>query len=325
MSLDGATSVIRFTPTANFNGTASFYYTVTDSATRQSTYGKVDVDVAAANDTPTATYSVTSVSTLSDNVSSSLGVINGLPWGPMRAGDLITSTAPPVQAIGSMLLGNTTVLLGILNDQACIGTGQNVTNQNWLVTGTSSVTWRRLENVTVYRINITPSDVETNVANLSLNVVDAPRFGTLVAGSQPGEWFYTRKSLHSAADAFFVEVADPNGAKSEIKVLIGNQNGAASVMQGTANNDTYIVDNEADQILESKYDYNIRGYIDQGGIDTVVQTIELSNYQYSWWYHQLSNFVENLTLAGDAVTGEGNSLDNYILGNAKNNRLLGDA
>ncbi|WP_276307456.1 calcium-binding protein [Thiopseudomonas denitrificans] len=78
----------------------------------------------------------------------------------------------------------------------------------------------------------------------------------------------------------------------------------ADLMVGGAGDDTYIVDNAGDLVVE----------LANEGIDTVKSSI---NYQ-------LTDHVENLTLTGQGnLTGEGNELDNVIIGNSGDNTLYG--
>ena len=80
----------------------------------------------------------------------------------------------------------------------------------------------------------------------------------------------------------------------------------ADLMQGGAGNDTYLVDNAGDTIVEAS----------GGGIDTV----------YASANHVLSANVEHLVLTGSAsVSGSGNALDNTITGNSGDNLLSGMA
>jgi Ca2+-binding RTX toxin-like protein len=76
-------------------------------------------------------------------------------------------------------------------------------------------------------------------------------------------------------------------------------------MSGGAGNDSYFVDSTSDVVIE----------LERKGIDRVQAT---TNYT-------LSQHVENLDLAGTAVVGIGNSLDNRITGNDLNNQLDGRA
>ena len=83
----------------------------------------------------------------------------------------------------------------------------------------------------------------------------------------------------------------------------------ADKMYGGAGNDTYYVDNTGDRT----YEYTHTG-VDDGGIDTVNTTFSLS----------LGVYLENLTLIGSAVTGNGNALDNVVTGNDLVNTLRGN-
>jgi len=93
-------------------------------------------------------------------------------------------------------------------------------------------------------------------------------------------------------------------------VLVGNtasnvlDGGAgADTMRGGRGDETYLVDNQADAILENAAE----------GVDTV-----LASASYA-----LSEHVENLTLVGGAATATGNALDNVLKGNASDNMLDG--
>ena len=93
--------------------------------------------------------------------------------------------------------------------------------------------------------------------------------------------------------------------------LIGNSrnnilNGAAGVdlLQGGLGNDTYVVDNAADQVVESV----------GAGTDRIASFVT----------EVLAPNVENLTLAGKAaIDGTGNAAANAMTGNTSNNKLFG--
>ncbi|EJT04928.1 Na-Ca exchanger/integrin-beta4 [Rhizobium sp. CCGE 510] len=84
----------------------------------------------------------------------------------------------------------------------------------------------------------------------------------------------------------------------------------ADIMFGGAGNDTYIVDNKDDKVVEDE----VAG-TDDGGRDHVVSSVDFD----------LSPFVEDLRLTGNAVIGTGNSLDNHLVGGQNSNVLHGGA
>ncbi|WP_310450657.1 calcium-binding protein [Sulfuritalea sp.] len=97
-----------------------------------------------------------------------------------------------------------------------------------------------------------------------------------------------------------------------VNTLTGNAgdnilDGAAGVdtMAGGAGDDTYLVDNVGDVVMENVSE----------GIDTVYSTV---NYT-------LGADVENLVLATGAISGTGNTLDNWLSGNSAANLLTGGA
>ncbi len=75
------------------------------------------------------------------------------------------------------------------------------------------------------------------------------------------------------------------------------------VMRGGLGNDTYYVNTAGDKVIETA----------RGGFDKVYSTIDYS----------LGQYVEHLTLEGNAVRGTGNALRNTIEGNGFNNILYG--
>lgn len=74
-------------------------------------------------------------------------------------------------------------------------------------------------------------------------------------------------------------------------------------MIGGLGNDVYVVINSTDVLVENLNE----------GVDTTQSAVS----------YTLSANIENLTLTGTALGGTGNTLDNYLLGNASNNTLNG--
>ena len=96
-----------------------------------------------------------------------------------------------------------------------------------------------------------------------------------------------------------------NGTGNALNNLLTG-NSAANILSGGAGDDTYLVDNAGDIVLEAASE----------GTDTV-----LSSVSYS-----LATSVESLVLTGaDNINGTGNDLANTITGNAGNNTIDGGA
>src|SRR5207248_607677 len=96
-----------------------------------------------------------------------------------------------------------------------------------------------------------------------------------------------------------------NATGNELNNIITG-NSAANILTGGAGNDTYIVQNTDDVVVENTDE----------GVDTVVSSVS----------YALSDNAENLTLTGTAnLNATGNELDNVITGNSGNNVLDGGA
>jgi Ca2+-binding RTX toxin-like protein len=78
----------------------------------------------------------------------------------------------------------------------------------------------------------------------------------------------------------------------------------ADWMSGGEDNDNYVVDNIGDKVLESV----------NAGSDVVESHL---------FHYTLPSNVEHLFLKGSAVEGNGNELDNFIIGNDMDNRISG--
>ncbi|MFM8467359.1 MAG: calcium-binding protein [Oxalobacteraceae bacterium] len=94
-------------------------------------------------------------------------------------------------------------------------------------------------------------------------------------------------------------------------VLAGSE--GVDTLWGGAGNDLYLIEDESDVVNESR---SASQAADAGGIDTVWSYID---------HYTLGAYIENLTLMGNAISGQGNALANTIIGNDLNNTLSGEA
>jgi Ca2+-binding RTX toxin-like protein len=94
--------------------------------------------------------------------------------------------------------------------------------------------------------------------------------------------------------------------------------GGADSMAGGYGNDTYVVDNTGDVIVEvddsASFTVGTKTYTLRGGVDTVRAAVS----------YTLTDRLENMTLIGtDNINATGNSLKNVLIGNTANNTLDG--
>ena len=106
--------------------------------------------------------------------------------------------------------------------------------------------------------------------------------------------------IENAIGSDFADVITGNAAANTLDGKTG-----ADVMAGAAGDDTYIVDNSSDSITEAA----------SAGTDSVQSSVAFT----------LPDNVEKLTLTGtSAINASGNSLNNTLTGNKKDNRIFGD-
>ena len=200
---------------------------------------------------------------------------------------------------------------GLYNGIAVIGAKNVVVDSNTIQGFTDTRSWISLDWVTNGQVtnNSANSFYVTNSTNVfqaaSVTIAQASDQGAAVIS----QWYASHPNVGSVGTYVpGVTVTGTTGADN----LVGaagsdtlNGVSGADTLTGGAGNDTYITDGKA-KIVEFA----------GGGVDTV-----LTSGSYT-----LATELENLTLTGTGnITGRGNALNNYILGNGGVNRLEGMA
>ena len=215
------------------------------------------------------------------------------------AGYASVASANPTAATLGIVDPANTLVVSIPADVGVI----SILNVQWEWFDINANAWVRIPGAT--SLSYTPREIDAIPAGSVLHAVaeytDAT--GTKIITSVDTAPLGREMVGTSLNDAFFGTAFQDvlyGGAGND--TLDGNAN--ADSMAGGTGNDTYVVDDTGDVVVEFAGE----------GIDTIQSAV-------SW---TLGDTVENLTLTGLAtIDGTGNALDNEIIGNGLNNILTG--
>ncbi len=218
---DAAAQVVRFTPAADFNGTASFNYTVQD-ATGRSAVATAVVEVVAVNDAPVVTRSA---------------VYRDAQWGDMvevaTQQEFGVSRAYSLPA-GAQMGAAVTDTTGIVPFNWTAGNanligfrGGYMFASAWVPYtgpggGPPMLGWQPVALPEANAGKLTVTDVDSPASAISLAVLKGPdaKFGTPVVDAQTGIWHYSHSDSSGQDDAFVIRADDGSGGTTEIKVVI---------------------------------------------------------------------------------------------------------
>lgn len=268
-----------YTPAANYNGTDTFTFTVTDGLAVSAPM-TVSITVSAVNDAPIA--------------------------GAVTAVGAEDATSIAVTPVASDIDGDTlsySVLTGAANGtvtfNATTGKFDYVPNANW--NGTDTFTYQVSDGhggtatatatVTVSAVNDAPSAsntavsgnedtaisgqiVATDIDNATLSYAQgtAPANGTVTINASTGAFVYTPATNFSGSDSFTVVVSDAGGLTSTATVTVTVREVAEML---TASLDNIVLGSADDRVVGSTNDLNAGDLVDGGaGADTVELSID---------------------------------------------------
>src|SRR5262249_27097520 len=297
--------VLRYTPAANFNGSDSFTFTISDGH-RGGATGHVTVTVVAVNDNPVAvndsastnedtpvdidvvandsdvdgdTLSLFSVGTAAHgSVTIGSGKARYSPAANYNGGDGFTYVVS--DGHGGQATGSVSVTINPVNDVPLANSQLVSTNGN-----------------TPVSITLTGSDLETPVGNLIFNVTSGPAHGTL-SGSGANRT-YTPAADYCGADSFTFTVQDggdgsaPPLTSNPATVSLNVNDTIAPAI--TLNNLTLIFQGGVKMILNGTQ-LTVSG----PGINT--QTFTLANGTINVAGHTLTRNGANITVDGQPFT-----------------------
>ncbi|MFF7709138.1 Ig-like domain-containing protein [Pseudomonas sp. NPDC007930] len=232
LTLDAATGVFTYTPAANFNGTDSFTYQVTDADGGIST-AQVVLNIAAVNDAPVASSPLTQVNA---NDSAVIALNLGSHFTDVD-GDTLTYTVgnlpaglsyDPATGLVSGQLGSSASQGGPNNDghysiSVSVSDGQGgVLNQSFElvisnpapVSPDSTITLTQGTSASGTLVGYDPDGDA-----ITFSVATGPAHGTLVLSGN-GDYTYTPDASFSGADTFTYRVTDADGAFTGANVVV---------------------------------------------------------------------------------------------------------
>ncbi|WP_150113254.1 beta strand repeat-containing protein [Methylobacter tundripaludum] len=239
------------------------------------------------NLTLSGTASINGTGNALDNVivgNAGNNVLSGLAGNDSLTGNAGNDTLDGGSGVDSMAggAGNDTYVVDNVGDIVTEGlnAGTDLVQSNITYTLTDNV-----ENLT-----LTGADVINGTGNTLNNIITGNGAANVLDGG-------------AGADSIYAGVGDDTLLGGTGNDILDGGTGA-DAMSGGLNDDTYVVDNVGDLIVENLNE----------GTDLVQSSIT----------YTLTDNVENLTLTGAAnIDGTGNALDNIILGNSGSNTLTG--
>ena len=254
---------VVFTPTANWNGTAVFYYTVSDQQAENSiSRAKVTVTVRPVNDAPTITDSdgATDDWVMNEDEASAANrtfsfSVADVETSPQNLIVTLTSTNAGVFPATAITLQGTdvkTIVLpkppanwnGSVNITVSLSDGVNTTQKVYrtIVTPVNDAPVLTVQNITTAEdtpktATATSTDVDGGTPVYSITT--AALHGMAAINAASGSYTYTPAANYYGSDSFAVQVSDGNGgtAQKTVTVTVTAVNDAPTAQNDTAQTD----------------------------------------------------------------------------------------
>ncbi len=229
---DNGDGTFTYVPDANFSGTDTFTYTLSDISGRTPITVTVTVDVAPVNDAPVATNGAV---TVAEDQAGGIAIdVASLISDVETADGSLTVSATVPAAQGSVSVSGTVITFtpalnfngpasisysvsdGSMSSNGSIAVTVTAADDNPTAPGTNSVTTN--EDTASSPINIGGADVDGDALTYTVKSGSEPANGTVTFAG--GAFVYTPNTNANGVDTFTIEVSDGAGTKAEQVVSV---------------------------------------------------------------------------------------------------------
>jgi VCBS repeat-containing protein len=233
LSLNPATGAYTYTPAANFNGTDSFSYSVTDADGAVSN-AMITFTVAPVYDAPVSIAPITAItandhSSVSVNVSGNFSSPDNLPLTYSATGLPVGLAIDPATGLLSGTLNSSASTLapsGIYTIVVSANDGQTTLSQTFTLTAVNTLPVASSASVDLNEDSTSTGDLRNNASDadqdtLSFAVTTGPTHGSLLFNPN-GSYTYTPNANFNGSDSFSYRVTDADSGTSSIATITFN-------------------------------------------------------------------------------------------------------
>ena len=233
LTLNPLTGAYTYTPAANFNGSDSFSYSITDADGAVST-AMITFTVAPVYDAPITAAPITAItandhSSVSVNVTGNFSSPDNLPLTYSATGLPAGITLNPTTGLLSGTLSSSASALapgGLYSIVVSASDGQTSISQTFNLTAVNTLPVASSATVTLNEDTSTTGDLHNNASDadqdtLSFAVTTGPTHGSLLFNAN-GSYTYTPNANFNGSDSFSYRVTDADSGVSSIATITFN-------------------------------------------------------------------------------------------------------